>query len=215
MKKWIKKEISKEDVFNLSKKYSIDSLTASVCARRGITKGEDLIFFLEDDLRFLHNPFLFNQMEDAVDRILDAKEEGEKVLIFGDRDVDGITSTTILYEYLNSIGIDVEYRVPMGDESYGLTIEVIDDFAKNYGTLIITVDNGISNINEIKYASELGIDIIVTDHHTPQEVLPEPAIIINPKTSDSGYPFAHISGCAVAFKLIQALRFSQTELYKQ
>ena len=102
MKKWIKKEISKEDVFNLSKKYSIDSLTASVCARRGITKGEDLIFFLEDDLRFLHNPFLFNQMEDAVDRILDAKEEGEKVLIFGDRDVDGITSTTILYEYLNS-----------------------------------------------------------------------------------------------------------------
>lgn len=215
MKNWIKKEIDKESVINFSKKYSLDLLTSSIFLRRGISKGDDLLFYLEDDLRFLHNPFLFDQMEDAVDRILDAKDEGEKVLIFGDRDVDGITSTTILYEYLKSIGIDVEFRVPMGDESYGLSIEAIDEFAKNYGTLIITVDNGISNIEEVKYASELGIDVIITDHHNPQEILPEPAIIINPKLIDSSYPFAHISGCAVAFKLIQALRFSQTELYKQ
>ena len=100
IKKWIKKEIQKETVVDISKKYGIDSLTASIFTRRGITDGKDLIFFLEDDMRFLHNPFLFNQMEDAVDRILDAKDEGEKVLIFGDRDVDGITSIAILYKHL-------------------------------------------------------------------------------------------------------------------
>lgn len=215
MKTWIKKDISKETVRELSKKYGIDTLAASIFARRGITEGKDLLFYLEDDLRFLHNPFLFNQMEDAADRILDAKDEGEKVLIFGDRDVDGITSTTILYEYLLSLGMDVQYKVPLGDETYGLSIEAVDEFAANFGTLIITVDCGITNIAEIKYASEKGIDVIVTDHHNVQETLPDPAIIINPKMPDTAYPFADISGCAVTFKLIQALRFAQTELYKQ
>lgn len=215
MKNWIKKEISKNDVLNLSKKYSIDVLTASIFARRNIMNGNDILFYLEDDLRFLHNPFLFNQMEDAVDRILDAKDDGEKVLIFGDRDVDGITSTTILYEYLKSIGLDVRFKVPMGDEAYGLNIETIDDFAKDFGTLIITVDCGISNAPEISHAASLGIDVIVTDHHNPPEILPEPAIIINPKLENSGYPFSEISGCAVAFKLIQALRYSTFDSYKE
>ncbi|WP_318660424.1 single-stranded-DNA-specific exonuclease RecJ [uncultured Treponema sp.] len=215
MKNWIKKEIQKESVIELTKKYSIDPLTASILTRRGITEGSDILYFLEDDLRFLHNPFLFNQMEDAVDRILDAKDEGEKVLIFGDCDVDGITSTTILYEYLKSLGIDVQFRVPEGDETYGMNKDAVDEFAKNYGTLIITVDCGISNHQEIKYASELGIDVIVTDHHNVPEVIPDPAIIVNPKLDDSNYPFKEISGCAVAFKLIEALRFAQTEIYKQ
>ncbi|WP_318661431.1 DHH family phosphoesterase, partial [Treponema sp.] len=143
MKNWIKKEIQKESVIELTKKYSIDPLTASILTRRGITEGSDILYFLEDDLRFLHNPFLFNQMGDAVDRILDAKDEGEKVLIFGDCDVDGITSTTILYEYLKSLGIDVQFRVPEGDETYGMNKDAVDEFAKNYGTLIITVDCGI------------------------------------------------------------------------
>ena len=215
MKNWIKKDIAKESVVEISKRFSLSPLEASIFARRGITSGNDIQFFLEDDLRFMHNPFLLNQMEDAVDRILDAKDEGEKVLIFGDRDVDGITSTTILYEYLKSVGMDVQFKVPLGDEAYGMNIETIDDFASQYGTLIITVDCGISNIEEIKHATELGIDVIVTDHHNPPEVLPENAIIINPKLSDSTYPFKEISGCAVAFKLIQALRFADTELYKQ
>ena len=215
MKNWIKKDITKDQVKELCQKYGIDSLTASIFARREITKGNDILFYLEDDLRFLHNPFLFNQMEDAVDRILDAKDEGEKVLIFGDRDVDGITSTTILYEYLKSIGIDVTFKVPLGDEAYGMNIETIDEFAANYGTLIITVDCGIANGPEIAHASELGIDVIVTDHHNPPEQLPENCIIINPKVSDSGYPFHDISGCAVAFKLIQALRYASLDYYKE
>lgn len=215
MSSWIKKEITKEQVYSLTQKYSLDALTASIFCRRGIENSNDLMFYLEDDLRFLHNPFLFNQMEDAVDRILDAKEEGEKVLIFGDRDVDGITSTTILYEYLKSIGMDVQFKVPTGDESYGMNIETIDEFANNYGTLIITVDCGIANYDEVKHAASLGVDVIITDHHNVPEIIPEPAIIINPKMPDSNYPFKDISGCAVAYKLVQALRFAETELYKQ
>lgn len=210
-----KKDVSKEVVKELCTRFGCSALTASILCRRGITKGEDIQFYLENDLRYLHNPFLMNSMEDAVDRILDAKEEGEKVLIFGDRDVDGITSTTILYRCLKNMGLDVQWKIPTGEDTYGLSIKVIEEFAANYGTLIITVDCGISNIEEIDRANELGIDVIVTDHHNPPDVLPNAAVIVNPKIQDCGYPFAHISGCAVAFKLISALRLSRTEIYKQ
>lgn len=215
MDQWIKKNISREDVLALHKNFGIDSLTASILARRGITDGKDLMFFLEDDMRFTHNPFLMSSMEDAVDRILDAKDENEKVLIFGDRDVDGITSTTLLYQCLKDMQLDVSYKLPTGDDAYGLSKEVIDEFAKNYGTLIITVDCGISNNAEIAYAETLGIDVIVSDHHNPPGALPENAIIVNPKIKELGYPFDGISGCAVAYKLATALRFSFTEIYKQ
>ena len=214
MKNWIKKNISRIDVGNLYDRFGVNALTASILARRGITEGKDVQFFLEDDLRFLHNPFLFNNMEDAVDRILQAKDEGEKVLIFGDRDVDGITATTVLYDYLTSLGIDVSWRLPGGTDPYGLNKNAVDDFEKNYGSLVITVDCGISNVEEIAYASSKGMDVIVLDHHTPPEVLPSPAIIVNPKCSDSGYPFKDISGCAVVYKVVTALRFAQSELYK-
>ena len=212
---WKKKDVAKEIIQDISKRYSCDLLTASILSRRGITEGKDILFFTENDQRYLHNPFLFENMEDAVDRILDAKDEEEKVLIFGDRDVDGITSTTILYQCLKDLGIDVQYKLPEGDDAYGITKEVIDKFAENYGSLIITVDCGISNNEEIAYAAEKGIDVIVTDHHNPPAELPSPAIIIDPKIENSGYPFAEISGCAVAYKLVQALRFSQCSMYKQ
>ncbi|MBR7065036.1 MAG: single-stranded-DNA-specific exonuclease RecJ, partial [Treponema sp.] len=162
-----------------------------------------------------HNPFLFKNMEDAVDRILDAKEEGEKILIFGDRDVDGVTATSILYNYLESNGYDVSWRIPIGEESYGLSMNAVEEFAKNYGTLIITVDCGISNVQEVAFANELGIDVIVTDHHNPPEILPDAYTIIDPKTSDSGYPFQDISGAVVSMKLVKALRYSSTDLYKE
>ncbi len=154
-------------------------------------------------------------MEDAVDRIYDAKDEGEKVLIFGDRDADGITSTTLLYQCLSDMGIDVSWRIPTGDDPYGLTLEAVEQFAADYGTLIITVDCGISNNAEIARAAELGIDVIVTDHHNPQDELPSPAIIVNPKIDGCGYPFKDLSGCGVAYKLVSALRFAKNELYKQ
>lgn len=213
--KWNKKEIGNEIVRELHSRYGCDLLTASILARRGVVEGEDLLFWLEDDLRYLHNPFLFADMEDAVDRILDARDEEEKVLVFGDRDVDGITSTTLVCQALADLGIEAEWKVPSGNDPYGLTMEAVEAHAAAYGSLIITVDNGISCIQEIARANELGIDVIVVDHHNPQEELPAAAAIINPKLADSGYPFRDLAGCAVAWKLVQALRFAKTELYKQ
>jgi single-stranded-DNA-specific exonuclease len=212
---WNKKTVGRDIVKELTGRYGCDALTASILARRNIIEGEELLFYLEDDLRYLHNPFLFNAMEDAVDRVLDAKEEGEKVLIFGDRDVDGITSTTLLYQALTDIGLDVSWRVPSGNDPYGLTIAAVDEHAAVSGTLIITVDCGISCVAEVAHANELGIDVIVLDHHNAQDTVPEATAIINPKMSDSGYPFRDLAGCAVVWKFINALRFGLLELYKQ
>jgi len=214
--KWDKKDISPEQVKEISVKYGCDLLTASILARRGFCTGDSIRYFLEDDLTSLRNPFSMDGMEDAVERILAAKDEGEKVLVFGDSDVDGITGTALLAGYLESIGMDVTWRIPTGDESYGLSLDAVENFAANDGTLIITVDCGISRFTEIKKANELSIDVIVTDHHEPQEELPEALVIINPKLKNSAYPFRNLAGCGVAFKLVCALRFAQrSDLYGQ
>jgi single-stranded-DNA-specific exonuclease len=213
---WDKKDIPPELVKEIAAKYGCDLLTASILVRRGIIRGEDIQFFLEDDPRYLRNPFGLPGMEDAVDRIIAAKEEGEKVLVFGDGDVDGITGTVLLTDYLKSLGMDVIWRIPRGDEAYGLSTQAVEDFAAAYGTLIITVDCGISCIEEIRRAGELSVDVIVTDHHEPREELPEALTIVNPKLKDSPYPFRDLSGCGVAFKLVTALRFAlKSELYGQ
>ena len=212
---WNKKEIQRDQVRELSERYGIDLMSASVFCRRGVTDPEDLKFYLEDDLRFLHNPFLFDEMEDAVDRILAAKDEGENLLVFGDRDADGITSTVLMVNALRDMGLSVNWVLPRGDEPYGLTREAVDRFAAQDGTLIITVDCGISNLEEIRYAAEKGIDTIVVDHHNAPDELPAAAAIINPKLSDSGYPFRDLAGCGVVSKVIWALRFAETELYNQ
>lgn len=212
---WNKKEINKEQVKKIAEKYKIPLLAASILVRRGVTKPEDLLFYLESDLRYLHNPFLFEEMEDAVDRILQAASEEEKVIIIGDRDVDGITSTVLLKNALKEIGIDARWSLPEGDAPYGVTKSVIDSFAGEDGSLIITVDCGISNVSEIEYAADLGIDTIVIDHHLPSEVLPSAAAIVNPKLIDSSYPFEHLAGCGVVLKVIWALNFAMTDFYKQ
>ncbi|HPA10767.1 MAG TPA: single-stranded-DNA-specific exonuclease RecJ [Treponemataceae bacterium] len=212
---WNKKDINRTLVKDMVRRFECDALTASILARRNIIDGPDILYFLEDDLRYLHNPFLFKDMEDAVDRVLQAREEGEKVLIFGDRDVDGITSTSLLHRALTDIGIDTDWRVPSGNDPYGLTIAAVETHAENSGTLIITVDNGISCRDAVARANELGIDVVVLDHHNPPDVLPDAVAIINPKMEDSGYPFRDLAGCAVVWKFITALRFARTELYKQ
>ena len=213
MNNWIKSAVSKQQIEPLCSTYGIDQLLASIFVRRGITTGQDILYYLESDLRFQHNPFLFNSMEDAVERITQAEEEGEKVLIFGDRDVDGVTSTTILFDYLKQRGVDVQCRLPLESDGYGLSKKAVEDFAAQNGTLIITVDCGISNYDEIAFAASLGIDVIITDHHNAPETLPQAVVIIDPKEPDSGYPFADISGAAVAYKLVSALRFSHSDFY--
>lgn len=212
---WNKKDIDSDKVREISGRFGIDLLPASIFVRRGITDYERIKFFLEDDIQYLHSPYNFSEMEDVVDRIKRAAAEGEKVKIFGDRDVDGITSTVLLYKELKNMGIDAEWKLPEGDAPYGLTIEAVDEFASVNGSLLITVDCGISNHDEIAYASSRGIDTIVIDHHNSPEELPAAFGIINPKMEDSCYPFAHLAGCGVVVKVIWALRFSKLELYNQ
>ncbi|MDR2160242.1 MAG: single-stranded-DNA-specific exonuclease RecJ [Treponema sp.] len=213
--KWEKKDISPELVKETAARYGCDLLTASILVRRNLNGAGEARYFLEDNLRHLHNPFDLAGMEDAVERIIAAKEEGEKVLVFGDRDVDGITGTVLLTGFLRDLGMDVDWRIPVGEESYGLSAAAVEEFAAA-GTLIITVDNGISCHGEIRRAGELSVDVIVTDHHNPPEELPDAFCTINPKLKNSGYPFQGLSGCAVACKLVEALRFAlKSELYGQ
>ena len=213
MTNWTKKNVTKADIEPLCNAYSIDKILASIFVRRGITEGSDILYYLEKDLRFQHEPFLLPNMEDAVERILQAEEEGEKILIFGDSDTDGITSTTILYDYLKGRGIDVSWRIPVGDDPYGLSKDAVNKFYDEGGSLIITVDCGISNYEEVELANSLGIDVIVTDHHNPQATLPQASVIVNPKLEESIYPFKEISGAAVAYKLVSALRYAHTDFY--
>ncbi|MCL2067319.1 MAG: single-stranded-DNA-specific exonuclease RecJ [Treponema sp.] len=214
--KWEKKEVAPELVKDIAARYNCDLLTASIFARRGICGGESIRYFLENDLLHLRNPFAMPGMEEAVERILAAKDEGEKVLVFGDRDVDGITGTALLTGCLESLGIEVSWRIPAEDEPYGLSFKAVEEFSAADGTLIITVDCGISQLAEIKSAGEKYVDVIVTDHHEPQEELPEAMVILNPKLKDSAYPFRDLSGCGVVFKLVSALRFAnKSELYGQ
>ncbi|HKK48599.1 MAG TPA: DHH family phosphoesterase, partial [Alkalispirochaeta sp.] len=210
--KWDKPPIDGAAVKELSSRYGTDLLTAAILVRRGITEGADLPYYLETDLRYLHSPFLFEDMPDAVERIRQAADEGEKVLVFGDRDVDGITSTAVMVSTLRDMGIAVEWRVPQGDDPYGLTMTAVEQFAATDGTLIITVDSGITNVEEIAAAAAAGIDTIVVDHHNPQDTLPPAVAIINPKVEES-YPFDGLCACAVTAKVRQALAFGKTELF--
>ncbi|MDR0644862.1 MAG: single-stranded-DNA-specific exonuclease RecJ [Treponema sp.] len=214
--KWEKKDIPQELVREIVAKYKCDQISASILARKGIINGEEIKYFLEDALRFLHNPFDIPNMEDAVERIIAARDEGEKVLVFGDRDVDGMTSTALLTNCLRQLKIDTQWRIPVGDEPYGLSIAAVEEFAAEGGTLIITVDCGISNFGEIKRAAELNIDVIITDHHNPQDETPDALAIVNPKLAESRYPFRNLAGCGVAYKLVSALRFAlKSSLFNQ
>lgn len=214
--KWNKKEVNPAAVKELATRFDLDVLSASVLARRGVTDPGEILYFVEDDPRYLHNPFLFDQMEDAVDRVLLARDEEEKVLVFGDRDADGISSTVLVYEALKSRGLDVRYRLPSEDDPYGLSRKAVEEFAADYGTLIITVDCGISNHAEIERARELGVDVIVLDHHLHnRNELPGAVAVVNPKVEGCGYPFRDLAGCGVAYKFTRALAFAESGLYKQ
>ncbi len=169
---WVKEPVESEAIKRLLEEYQFSTLQATILSRRGITEADDVKYFLEQELSYLHNPFLFDEMEDVVDRILDAVQEEEKVRIFGDRDVDGITATALLVEELRRLNVDVSYSLPTGDEPYGLLQSGVEQAASDGVTLLITVDCGIGNIEEIVLANSLGIDVIVLDHHIEGEELP-------------------------------------------
>lgn len=209
--KWNKSPIDAQLVKEIARRYEIDLLPAAILTRRGITAPEQLLYFLENDSRYVHNPFLMPAMVDVVERINAAVDSGEKMLIFGDRDVDGITATVLLFETLTELGGDVQWMLPEGEDAYGLSEKAIEKAVADGVGLLVTVDCGISNVAEIARASERGVDCIVVDHHNPPGDLPPAIAIVNPKLS--GYPFRDLCGCAVAAKLEWALRFSRSPFY--
>jgi single-stranded-DNA-specific exonuclease len=208
---WNKTTVDAQLVKEIARRYQIDRLPATILARRGITAPEQMLYFLENDPRYAHNPFLMPAMVDAVERINAAIDSGEKILIFGDRDVDGITATVLLFETLTELGGEVQWMLPEGEDAYGLSGKVIEKAATDGVGLLLTVDCGISNIAEISLAAERGLDCVVFDHHNPPADLPAAVAVVNPKLP--GYPFRDLCGCAVAAKVEWALRFSRSPFY--
>ena len=211
--KWKTRQAAFDDIKALVDRFGLDLLSARILAGRGICTPESAKFYLESDISFLHNPFLFEDMESFCDRILQAVEDGEKVRVFGDRDVDGITSTALLVSELRSMGLDTTYAVPMGDDPYGMTVDSVRQAIDDGVTLAITVDCGISCVTEIDYAQTHGLDVLVTDHHIAGEELPPASAIIDPKVPGCGYPFEFLAGVGVAAKCIWAIRFAQSRFY--
>ena len=205
-KKWVCKEVDVEKVKEIKEKYDLTDLVANILVSRNIVEDNQIKVFLSPTRNDFYDPFSLPDMEIAVNRIIKAINEKEKIIIYGDYDVDGITSICVLKQFLESRGIEVNQTIPNRlDEGYGLNKDAISRIAKQQYTLMITVDCGISGIEEIEYANSLGIETIVTDHHEPLDVLPNAIAVIDPKIKTNKYPFSQLAGVGVVFKLIQAI----------
>lgn len=202
--KLVDKDYSNLD--NLSTNLGISNLTAKVLINRGINTFDDCSQFLNPKLEDFYDPFLLNDMDKGVARILQSISNNENIWVYGDYDVDGVTSTSLLKLFFKQLGIDVSYYIPdRFTEGYGLNKDAIDYILDKKGQLIITVDCGITSLDVVNYCNENGIDIIITDHHHCQEKLPQAVAVINPNREDNKYPFTKLAGVGVALKLIQAL----------
>ncbi len=205
-KKWIlQQQGDTETVDALSQILKIDKILSNLLVQRKINTFDEAREFFRPRIEDLHNPFLMADMSKAVERLEQALANGEKILIYGDYDVDGTTSVALVYSFLKPIYVNIGYYIPdRYDEGYGVSIEGID-FAHNNGySLIIALDCGIKAIKKVDYAHEKKIEFIICDHHTPGETLPKAAAILNPKREDCKYPFKELSGCGVGFKFVQA-----------
>lgn len=205
-KQWEFYEENNDKAEEIQRKFKIGKLVANIIANRDVGTDEDIRIYLNPTREDFHDPFLFNDMEKAVNRIIKAIDNKEKVLIYGDYDVDGITSTTVLKKYLEERGLNVETYIPNRlFEGYGLNNKALDEISKQGVNLIITVDCGISGVEEIAYANSLGIETIITDHHETGDILPEAVAVVDAKRKDNTYPFRGLAGVGVVFKLIQAI----------
>jgi len=204
-KKWIISKIDKSQAQYISSSFNVSDLVGKILAARGFKCDEITKAFLNKNADEFHNPFLLHDMENAVKIIRSAAENKCKIAVYGDYDVDGITSTYIIYDYLSSIGANVIYYIPDRiNEGYGINTDAIDKLKEKNVELIITVDVGITAVNEIKYAKDCGLSVVITDHHNLKESIPDADAVINPKI-ESGYPFDALAGVGVAFKLVYAL----------
>ena len=209
---WSKTAVDAAEVRRISRRFHLDVLASTILARRGLSDARSVLYLLEEDERYLHNPFALPGMAAAVQRIIDAVTESESILVFGDRDVDGVTSTALMVNTLQEMGATVTWRLPEGDEPYGITDTLIDDLAATGIKLLVTVDCGVTACSELAAARERGIDAVVVDHHEPSSEVPD-ALVVDPKLAGSAYPFVDLSACGVVWKLAWALRFARTGLF--
>lgn len=205
MKVWSVAQLNKERALNISEQFGIPMICAALLDVRGITTPEAVKEFLSDEIHF-DDPFDIKDMDKAVKRITEAVENGEKICIYGDYDADGVTATTIMLQYLETLGADVRFYIPSrANEGYGLNAEAVENLAKEGIELLITVDNGVSAYNEVELANSLGVDVVITDHHTVPDIIPNAVAVVNPHRPDCKSKFKELSGVGVVFKLIMAM----------
>ena len=205
-KKWEFYDVNENKVKEIAKKFNISELLARIILNRGLETEKEIKVFLEPTRNDFYDPFLLPDMKKAVDRIINAINSKEKTIIYGDYDVDGITSITVLKKFLSERGLEVDAYIPNRlEEGYGLNKSAIEENIKDKYTLMITVDCGISGIEEVDFCNSIGIETIITDHHEQGESLPNAYAVIDAKRKDNKYPFRELAGCGVVFKLIQAI----------
>jgi single-stranded-DNA-specific exonuclease len=205
---WIYRKLTEPQIEiqkKLANELSISPILAQLLVQRDIFTFEDARSFFRPDLSDLHDPFLMADMQNAVDRLTIAMQKNEKILVYGDYDVDGTTSVSLVYKFLKQFYSNIDFYIPdRYTEGYGISVQGIDFAAANDFKLIIALDCGIKAIEKVKYASEKGVDFIICDHHTPDATLPPAVAVLDPKRDDCNYPYKHLSGCGVGFKLMQA-----------
>jgi single-stranded-DNA-specific exonuclease len=205
--KWQILKPDNNNVENLTKTLGISNTVATVLVNRGIDGFESASLFLQAKLKGLFDPFLLKDSEKAAEIIITAIKNHKKIVIYGDYDVDGITSTLIMYKFLSHVGALVDYYIPHRlEDGYGLNTYTLEEIAANGGNLVITVDCGITSVDEVKYAKNLGLDTIIIDHHHVGESIPEAVAIVNPHQDDCEYPFEDMAAVGVAFTFLMVLK---------
>jgi single-stranded-DNA-specific exonuclease len=204
-KRWKILEADKKNVAQLQQELRIHPAIIKMLVQRGIYTFDDAKQFFRPELSQLHNPFLMKDMHRAVARMSKAIQQNEKILIYGDYDVDGTTAVSLLYLFLKPIYSNIDFYIPNRyREGYGISTQGIDYASANHYSLVIALDCGIKSLDKIHYANQLGIDFIICDHHLPGDEIPNAVAVLDPKQNDCAYPYKELSGCGVGFKLIQA-----------
>jgi single-stranded-DNA-specific exonuclease len=216
-KRWVEREIENlAAIAELQESLGIDMVLASLLVKRGITDYEKARNFFRPELNNLHDPYLMQDMAIAVSRINQAITSGEKILIYGDYDVDGTTSVALTFSFFKKLHSEIDFYIPDRYlEGYGISTQGIDHAYENGFSLIIALDCGIKSVDKIDYSNERGIDFIICDHHLPGDQLPAAIAVLDPKRSDCNYPYKELSGCGIGFKLIQAYALKYDIPFKQ
>jgi single-stranded-DNA-specific exonuclease len=205
LKRWILLDADQQKVEDLQKSLNIHPVLCKLLVLRNITTYEDAKKFFRPSLADLYDPFLMKDMDRAINRITHAIENNEKILVYGDYDVDGTTSVALVYSYFIEFYPNIEYYIPdRYSEGYGISFQGIDYAREQNISLIIALDCGIRAHDKVAYANEYNIDFIICDHHLPADTIPDAVAVLDPKRTDCNYPFKELSGCGIGFKLIQA-----------